>query len=441
MPKSLLLLVCAILLLHCGGGDAGPGGTPSPGVVFPTPPEPWGSWTKAHHHPIRSISIHEPKDDDLDFLKTAVGDRRFVLLGESTHGCGSFNGMKGRIMRYLHERMGFNVMAFEANVYGCFRTGEQLSGLTGAQAMGQSIYGVWWSQETADLFDYIKRTRTTPNPLHLAGLDCQGPIGKMSIQGDLEALVGKLDPTYAKTVSALFTEAYPPVYGEAGRQLLTPKRDRLQAGLKQFEAWITTHLPALEAAIPERPLWPRMARLESRGARAWLDEACALTGEAMQAARDRFMADAAIALAEEFYPGQKIILWAHDGHVSMEPTLDKQGKLLCKNLGGYLAETHASQMYVLGLTLLSGEHRFNDRSIHRVRQPSAGSLEAILAATGSDYGAVDFLNATPQAGNSWMREVIPTFEWGEILVPKKPVDYFHGVLYVRKGQPISYLGL
>ena len=161
----------------------------------------------------------------------------------------------------------------------------------------------------------------------------------------------------------------------------------------------------------------------------------------MQAARDRFMADAAIALAEEFYPGQKIILWAHDGHVSMEPTFDGQGKLLCKNLGGYLAETHASQMYVLGLTLLSGEHRFNDRSIHPVSRPSAGSLEAILAATGSDYGAVDFLHATPQPGNSWMREVIPTFEWGQNLVPKKPVDYFHGVLFVRKGLPIAYLGL
>jgi len=43
-------------------------------------------------------------------------DKRIVFLGENAHGVSEFTTMKARLIRYLHEELGFDVLAFESNV-------------------------------------------------------------------------------------------------------------------------------------------------------------------------------------------------------------------------------------------------------------------------------------------------------------------------------------
>ncbi len=440
MGRAWLCLLLSLLVLACGGADSLPPPASSTGPIFPAPPAAWGAWIQAHHHPIRSLDLAAPEDQDLDFLKDLVGDRRFVLLGESTHGCADFNALKGRLIRYLHERMGFNVLAFESGVYEGFVANEQAATRSAKQTMHAAIYGSWYCAETLALFEYLKASKATPNPLILAGLDCQSNTSESrnSAPDEVAALVARVDPAYAESVKALLAECRPKVYGEAGRQLLLPKKERLQRDLLAFEAWMATHLGELQAAVPTRPLWPRVVHLEARATWAYLNEVTLVPGPAMQAARDSFMAHAARQLLE-FHPGQKVIIWAHDGHVGMEPTLGPSGELLCKNLGGYLKETHERDMYCLGLTLLSGEQRFNDGKVGRVPLPPSESLEAILAATGASQGCVDFLHQVPGPGTSWMFQPLNRFDWG--TYPRKDIlsELFHGVLFVRQGKPIQYL--
>jgi len=52
--------------------------------------------------------------DDLEPLRSLVGDARIVSLGEATHGTREFFLMKHRILRFLVERMGFTAFAIEA---------------------------------------------------------------------------------------------------------------------------------------------------------------------------------------------------------------------------------------------------------------------------------------------------------------------------------------
>ena len=63
--------------------------------------------------PVRSISISENDVSDLEALGRDIGDARIVLLGEQTHGDGATFEAKARVVRYLHEHKGFDVLAFE----------------------------------------------------------------------------------------------------------------------------------------------------------------------------------------------------------------------------------------------------------------------------------------------------------------------------------------
>ena len=68
---------------------------------------------------IKSLNIFKKKNKDLRTLKEMIGDARIVMLGEPNHGCGASMEAKARLVRFLHEEMGFNVLAWESNLHEC----------------------------------------------------------------------------------------------------------------------------------------------------------------------------------------------------------------------------------------------------------------------------------------------------------------------------------
>jgi erythromycin esterase-like protein len=53
--------------------------------------------------------------DDYDALLDVVGGRRFVLIGEASHGTHEFYRERARITRRLIDELGFNAVAVEAD--------------------------------------------------------------------------------------------------------------------------------------------------------------------------------------------------------------------------------------------------------------------------------------------------------------------------------------
>src|SRR5829696_2906880 len=60
----------------------------------------------------RSLDVLKPLGD-------AIGNKRIVLIGENGHGVAQFSMARAQIVRYLHERMGFDVVAFESGFHEC----------------------------------------------------------------------------------------------------------------------------------------------------------------------------------------------------------------------------------------------------------------------------------------------------------------------------------
>ena len=88
-----------------------------PAAQLPEVKAEWREEALKRAHPIRSLF----SDDfsDLAFLAPLLEGKRVVQLGESGHGVAEFNWMKARLAKYLHERLGFDVLAFESSLSGC----------------------------------------------------------------------------------------------------------------------------------------------------------------------------------------------------------------------------------------------------------------------------------------------------------------------------------
>ncbi|HEX3933863.1 MAG TPA: erythromycin esterase family protein, partial [Puia sp.] len=124
---------------------------------------------------VRSIDPADTDFRDLAGLRAAVGDARIVLLGEQTHGEGTTFQAKIRLIEFLHEKMGFDVLAFESGFYDCARIWENVEagGRVPDEVTGSLFYMYATSVQMGDLFGYIQGAVSSKRPLVITGFDSQ----------------------------------------------------------------------------------------------------------------------------------------------------------------------------------------------------------------------------------------------------------------------------
>lgn len=102
--------------------------------------------------------------EDYDPLMKMIGDARFVLLGEATHGTHEFYRERARITRRLIEEKGFDAVVLEADWTDAYRANEFVLGKSKDQTAEKSLSGFTrfprWMWRNADFRDLVASIRS-----------------------------------------------------------------------------------------------------------------------------------------------------------------------------------------------------------------------------------------------------------------------------------------
>src|SRR5215218_8011127 len=98
-------------------------------------------------------------DRDLDPLIDRIGNVRFVLIGEASHGTHEFYDIRAQITRRLIAEKGFHAVAVEADWPDAYRINRyvrsQGNDLAAVEALGDFARFPAWMWRNADVLDFI----------------------------------------------------------------------------------------------------------------------------------------------------------------------------------------------------------------------------------------------------------------------------------------------
>ena len=123
---------------------------------------------------IQSLQFDEDLSD-LAPLKEVLKNVEIVLLGEQSHGEGTTFWTKIKLIKYLHQELGFDLLLFEGGFYDCKKAWESVQeGMDVQVALGKSLSPLWAYTKEFEAFSfYLQQQFQSSSPLMFLGFDSQ----------------------------------------------------------------------------------------------------------------------------------------------------------------------------------------------------------------------------------------------------------------------------
>lgn len=281
---------------------------------------------------------------DVQSLGPFFENATIVGLGEANHGTAEFFRYKNRIIQYLVKHQGFRNVLFESGYFSCHQLnayvkGEDIS--LGAALLDQQ-YTIWVTQEVAELFVWLRAfNQNAAQKVRISGFDARDNGRGRDL---LKSYLSRVDPPFLDANEALLDEVS-----------LTGFTSREQANIH-----------AEELAIIKATMVQKSKVWKQKAGRAAFDEAYQALAILLQAnayarapssasasnGRDFFMAENIKTLAAQS-PGEKWIIWAHNGHVGVGTNGVPGGT----NLGAHLDRWLGDKYVNIGFSFRHGDFR------------------------------------------------------------------------------------
>lgn len=308
---------------------------------------------KFFHKNAKEISVDENyAEGNWKAVLKQVKNKEIVLIGELNHGSRENFLVRNDLIKYLHEKRGFNVILFEAGIGELYLLNRDKSEYS-AKELTSGFFGIWRTMEFVDLMEYIKSEQ-----LSIAGFDVQRSSGnafKLLLKAvaekyDLEAAQStELEERFATLDRALTNRKS--VY-----EAVEPKTKELIEAYQQLYELLQvdpTNSSDSERQFLLKTIENRVAYLNYRLAflknKDWRKQ---------YTTRDAAMANNVIWLKENIYPNEKLIIVGHNFHLSQYNEKEVTA-------GTYLKEKYPDKIYAIGTFVGEGEYLDNSGKVKK----------------------------------------------------------------------------
>ena len=334
----------------------------------------------------RLIDLHEVEYNDENFagfeqIKNEIRDAQIVMLGEQSHTEATTFESKIKLIKYLHQEMDFDILAFESNIYECNKAWSMIEeGYDVKETMGRGIFGIWSVvDELNPLFQYMDFMKDQEKPLMLAGFDPQfmGKLAATHFKEDLTSFLSTFVEVdaYRKDIQKLdaFVSG-----GRKGMKLKKKKARELIASIQKLKELIEDN-----KEIDSSGMWIQTLK----SFEVFVSDTNLKTND-----RDKQMADNLIWLKEK-YPEKKIVCWGATSHFLYNSSeIQLENKVLQKLAGDYyhktvmmgdiIKEKYGDDVYTIGFITHEGTYGYN-KSVE-IKLPSENSLEYLIGLSDND---------------------------------------------------------
>ncbi len=353
---------------------------------------------------------------DMQPLKQVVGKARVVALGEATHGTREFFQLKHRLLEYLVAEMGFEIFAIEASWPDCARVNDFVMNGRGDPrlALGGLGFWTWDTEEVLQMILWMRQWNedaTHVRKVTFTGFDMQNPIASA------RALKEYLTQAVPNQFIELDTILPIVLAARAGRSPQDGERSALRQAVSGLAARMDQSRASLVAHSSE-DAWAVMrhhARLLCQ-----YEEMCRggnQDGRERRDVRDQAMAENALWALERHGPAAKMVVWAHNAHVSFET-----GAYLTP-MGAHLRRALRSDLVAIGFVFDNGRFQARSGLMGPLREFTVapafrGSLEWGLRQIAYPLFVLD-LRRIPRGseGATWLARRRSTREVGSIFDP------------------------
>ena len=389
-----------------------------------------------------------------DQLKEELKDVRVLALGEATHEDGTTLHYKTELVKFLHEEMDFDVLAFEFGFYGNWNTSEKLKR---RENLYEAIKYSGWARSKFALpvYEYMSRSYDMDEPLMYAGFDSEKvPDGIPNIRDFLvesRKLTGiDLVERDSLVMDSLVVAVYDRLGSPMKKMISYGARSRALALIDSIATRISNDRETLETALDPHTIAMYQLTLRS----IVMDEKSAFAGAYWNIVRDKHMADRVVWLTDSLYRGKKIILWGASAHfarnmVQIDRTLgpDDYGFYPYYQMGDWLREYYKDAYYAMAFVSASGsigtvypeDHSFKPyEQIIPIDTPVPGSFEEVAFTTGEH---TLFCNLRTLPEDSWLRQDFTAFPFGYQRDSTSWSNVIDGIFYIREMEPDEYMRL
>jgi erythromycin esterase-like protein len=301
-----------------------------------------------------------------------VGEARYVLLGEATHGTHEFYRERARITRRLVEEKGFNAVVLEADWPQAYRVNTYVRGGGPDASAEQALAGFTrfpkWMWRNADFRDFVEWLRT-----HNASAAPEARVGVYGM--DLYSVSESADQVvaYLKGVDREASARAEKRYGCLGAYRGRPEQYGYEVATGQKGSCEKETLAQLTEMEQRLAAWRGRADRGRDGGlfSAYQNARVVRHGEAYFRLlyhqnfstwnlRDKHMATTLQELSRHLEEAAgrkaKVVVWAHNTHQG-DARMTERGEVGELNVGHLMRQFHDGAAVLVGFTTYAGEVR------------------------------------------------------------------------------------